>query len=251
MRRARSGFIILKGVTAAIALAAGLLVHTPTSAAQESAQYEGYLFTYFTGEGSSDGEQIYFALSRGNDPLRWRELNGANPVLTSTTGERGMRDPFIIRSQDGGTFYQIATDLRIYGNGDWDRAQRHGSKSIVVSESRDLVNWSTPRLEQVSPDTAGNTWAPEAFYDDALGAYVVFWASKLYAADDPAHSGSSYNRMMYATTQDFRTFSQAQVWYDPGYSVIDSTTAPTIDTPRTSGAAPRAASTSPRTPRPH
>jgi hypothetical protein len=223
MRRARSGFIIFKGVTAAIALAAMPLVHTPTSAAQESAQYEGYLFTYFTGEGSSDGEQIYFALSRGNDPLRWRELNGGNPVLTSTTGERGMRDPFIIRSQDGGTFYQIATDLRIYGNGDWDRAQRHGSKSIVVSESRDLVNWSTPRLEQVSPDTAGNTWAPEAFYDDALGAYVVFWASKLYAADDPDHSGSSYNRMMYATTQDFRTFSQARVWYDPGYSVIDST----------------------------
>ncbi|MBC9730383.1 RICIN domain-containing protein [Streptomyces sp. TRM68367] len=223
MRLTRSWLVTLKAATAAIALAAGLLVHTPTSAAQESEPYAGYLFTYFTGEGSSNGEQIYFALSRGNDPLRWRELNGGKPVLTSRVGERGMRDPFIIRSADGSKFYQIATDLRIYGNGDWNRAQRHGSKSIVVSESDDLVNWSTPRLERVSPDTAGNTWAPEAFYDDTLGAYVVFWASKIYAANDPDHTGSSYNRMMYATTQDFRTFSPAREWYNPGYSVIDST----------------------------
>ena len=29
--------------------------------------------------------------------------------------------------------------------------------------------------------------------------------------------------MMYATTRDFRTFSEPKVWIDPGYSVIDST----------------------------
>ncbi len=60
--------------------------------------YAGYLFAYFTGEGTADGEQIRYALSRGNDALRWRELNGGEPVLTSTTGERGLRDPFVIRS---------------------------------------------------------------------------------------------------------------------------------------------------------
>jgi hypothetical protein len=36
----------------------------------------------------------------------------------------------------------IATDLRIFGNGDWDAAQRHGSKYIEVWESTDLVHWS-------------------------------------------------------------------------------------------------------------
>ena len=41
----------------------------------------------------------------------------------------------------------------------------------------------------VSPETAGNTWAPEAYYDDELGEYVVFWASKLYADNDPNHTG--------------------------------------------------------------
>ncbi|WP_367324888.1 family 43 glycosylhydrolase [Streptomyces sp. HUAS ZL42] len=181
----------------------------------------GYMFSYFTGEGTSDGEQLYFALSKGNDPLKWRELNDGKPVLTSALGEKGLRDPFIIRSPEGDKFYQIATDLRIYGNGDWDAAQRTGSKSIMVWESTDLVHWTNQRLVKVSPDSAGNTWAPEAFYDAQLGEYVVFWASKLY--DNAAHSGDTYNRMMYATTRDFYTFSEPKVWIDRGYSVIDST----------------------------
>ncbi|MER5216984.1 family 43 glycosylhydrolase [Streptomyces sp. NPDC002838] len=182
---------------------------------------KGYMFSYFTGEGTSDGEQLYAALSKGNDPLKWRELNDGKPVLTSTLGEKGLRDPFIIRSPEGDKFYQIATDLRIYGNGDWDAAQRTGSKSIMVWESTDLVHWTNQRLVKVSPDTAGNTWAPEAFYDAERGEYVVFWASKLY--DNAEHSGSTYNRMMYATTRDFHTFSEPKVWIDRGYSVIDST----------------------------
>ncbi|MFJ1969626.1 family 43 glycosylhydrolase [Streptomyces sp. NPDC087903] len=182
---------------------------------------KGYMFSYFTGEGTADGEQLYSALSKGNDPLKWRELNDGKPVLTSTLGEKGLRDPFIIRSPEGDKFYQIATDLRIYGNGDWDAAQRSGSKSIMIWESTDLVHWTNQRLVKVSPDSAGNTWAPEAFYDAQRGEYVVFWASKLYA--DDAHSGDTYNRMMYATTRDFYTFSEPKVWIDRGYSVIDST----------------------------
>jgi hypothetical protein len=188
-----------------------------------STTYAGYLFSYMTGEGTANGEQIYFALSQGNDPTRWRTLNGGQPVITSNVGTQGARDPFIIRSPQGDRFFQIATDLRIYGNGNWDASQRTGSKSIVVWESTDLVTWSAPRLVRVSPDTAGNTWAPEAYYDESLGRYVVFWASKLYSTSDPNHTGSSYNRMMYATTTDFRTFSAAQVWVDKGYSTIDST----------------------------
>lgn len=185
--------------------------------------YEGYLFSYFTGEGTATGEQVYFGASLGNDPLHWQELNEGQPVLTSTLGEQGLRDPFIIRSPEGDKFYQIATDLRIFGNGNWDAAQRRGSRSIMVWESTDLVNWTDQRLVEVSPPTAGNTWAPEAYYDPGLGAYVVFWASKIYAESDPGHTGNTHNRMMYTTTRDFYTFSEPQVWIDPGHSVIDST----------------------------
>nr|WP_222840716.1 immunoglobulin-like domain-containing protein [Actinosynnema mirum] len=189
----------------------------------ERAAYEGYFFGYFTGEGSATGEQVHFAASRGNTPLLWDELNGGRPVLTSARGDRGVRDPFVIRSPEGDKFYLVATDLKIHGNGNWDLVQRKGSKHVEVWESTDLVTWSQQRHVRVAPDTAGNTWAPEAYYDESIGAYVVFWASKLYAEDDPEHTGNTYNRMLYATTRDFRTFSEPQVWVDPGYSVIDST----------------------------
>ncbi|MEV0904970.1 family 43 glycosylhydrolase [Streptomyces hokutonensis] len=214
------------------------LLAVPPSTAHSGAppvthpQYAGYLFAYFTGEGTADGEQIRYALSRGNDPLHWRELNQGKPVLTSTIGEKGLRDPFVIRSPKGDKFYLIATDLRMYQNssGSWDDVQRHGSKSVMIWESTDLVHWTDQRLVKVAPDNAGNTWAPEAYWDDSLGEYVVFWASKLYADDDPDHTGSTYNRMVYATTKDFRTFSAPKVWDDPGYSVIDSTVVKYKDT---------------------
>jgi hypothetical protein len=197
----------------------------PGSARTPRTRYAGYLFVYFTGEGTADGEQIRYALSQGNDPLHWRESNAGKPVLTSTIGEKGLRDPFVIRSPKGDTFYLIATDLRMYQNssGSWDYVQRHGSRSVMVWESTDLVHWTDHRLVKVAPDNAGNTWAPEAYWDDRLHEYVVFWASKRYAADDPDHTGSTYNRMLYATTEDFRTFGAPKVWDDPGYSVIDST----------------------------
>ncbi|GAB4004926.1 hypothetical protein GCM10029992_51310 [Glycomyces albus] len=143
--------------------------------------------------------------------------------MTSNVGENGARDPFLVRSPEDGKYYMIATDLRIYGDGDWDRAQRHGSRSLVVWESTDLVDWSPARLASVSPESAGNTWAPEAYWDPTQNAFVVYWASKLYSTSD--HSDETYQRMMYATTTDFRNFSQARVWVDKGYHTIDSTIA--------------------------
>ncbi|WP_238650927.1 glycoside hydrolase [Paenibacillus piscarius] len=183
--------------------------------------YAGYLFSYFTGEGTEDGEQVYFALSEGNDPLHWKELNGGRPVLTSTLGAMGVRDPFILRSPEGDRFYLIATDLKINGNWDWGAAQTQGSRAIIVWESDNLVDWSAPREALVSPAEAGNTWAPEAFYDPESGEYIVFWASRMYA--DASHSGDAYQKMMYSKTRDFRTFTEPQIYMDYGYSVIDTT----------------------------
>lgn len=186
---------------------------------------EGYLFAYFAGERYSDGEQVYFGASRGNDPLHWDDLNGNKPVLTSALGEKGVRDPFIVRSPEGDTFYLVATDLKINGGTGWSQAMRFGSAYLEIWESTDLVHWSEQRHVKVSGDRAGMTWAPEATWDPKLGAYVVYWASNLYAADDTEHTGSTYPRMMYATTRDFRTFSEPEVWNDPGGGVIDSTVA--------------------------
>ncbi|WP_186577049.1 immunoglobulin-like domain-containing protein [Aquibacillus kalidii] len=185
--------------------------------------YKGYLFSYFTGEGYENGEQIYFGLSEGNDPLHWQPLNNGEPIFTSELGEKGLRDPFIIRSPEGDKFYMIATDLKMYGNGDWGRAQTEGSRSIMVWESNDLINWSEQRMAEVAPEEAGNTWAPEIFYDKTIGQYVIFWASKLYETVEDRNSGNSYQRMMYTTTRDFHTFSEPKVYMDYGYSIIDTT----------------------------
>lgn len=189
-------------------------------AAKQLAPLEGYAFAYFTGN-SVEGENIFLAASKGNNALAWDELNGGQPVLTSTFGEKGLRDPFLIRSPEGDTFYLIATDLSIGRDGNWDRSQRQGSRYLEVWESHDLVNWSEQRHVLVSPETAGNTWAPEAHWDASIGAYVVYWASKLYAENDPNHTGNVNNVMMYATTRDFTTFSTPQVWQNT--SRIDST----------------------------
>lgn len=191
--------------------------------------FEGYAFSYFTGS-SRAGENIFFAASNGNNALSWTELNGGQPVLTSSQGTRGLRDPFLIRSPEGDTFYLIATDLSIGSGTSWNDAVRRGSLYLEVWESNDLINWSEQRHIQVSPSSAGNTWAPEAYYDDDLGAYLVFWASSLYADDDPDHNGNSYHRMLYVTTRDFITFSEPVIWQDQGMSRIDSTVIKAADT---------------------
>ena len=102
----------------------------------------GYLFVTFT-DGREDGEQIYFAISR--DGLHWQDLNGGNPVLTSSIGEKGARDPFLLRSVDGSHFYLIATDLRIANGKGWDAAQYAGSRDLLIWESDDLIHWSEER----------------------------------------------------------------------------------------------------------
>ncbi|KRE30398.1 hypothetical protein ASG80_16700 [Agromyces sp. Soil535] len=191
-----------------------------------------YFFPHFVGESTADGEEIYFAASVGNDPEEWMSLNDGESVLASTLGEQGLRDPFLIRSPEGDRFFLLATDLKIYGGGDFGTAQETGSRSIMVWESDDLVTWSEQREIVVSPEKAGNTWAPEAYWDAANEEYVVYWASALYPEDVPADQrdiATSYQRMMYATTRDFVTFSEPQVWIDEpqgaGRGMIDSTVA--------------------------
>ncbi|CZT06696.1 related to putative arabinase [Rhynchosporium agropyri] len=185
-------------------------------------EYEGYAFAYFTGN-SIAGEKIYLSASKGNDALQWNELNNSQPILASTQGTKGLRDPFLLRSHEGDTFYLLATDLSIGSGTDWGESIRTGSRYLEIWESKDLITWSEQRHVLVSPPTAGMTWAPEAHYDETIGSYVVFWASNLYEESDTEHTGPSYQRMLISTTTDFITFSEPVVWQDAGTARIDST----------------------------
>ena len=182
---------------------------------------ERYFLGYFTGEGLADGEQLRFGLSTGNTALDWVGLGGGRPSLVSQLGDQGLRDPFIIRSPDGDTFYMIATDLN------WFNRNRdyliNDTQYIEVFESHDLVNWSPQRHVKVAPPNAGNAFAPEAYWDDSIGAYVVFWAQAMW--QDPVNRTNPGNQQMwYTTTRDFRTFTPAAVWQNPApLSRIDTT----------------------------
>jgi hypothetical protein len=174
----------------------------------------GFLFVTFKGEATPMTEQIYFASSQ--DGYHWKALNGGEPVLISKLGEKGVRDPYILRSHDGKKFYLLATDLSINLNHDWGRAVRAGSKSLVIWESDDLVHWSEPRLEPVAAEDAGCTWAPEAVYDEEAKDYLVFWASKNRSDNFAKH------RIWASRTKDFKTFSKAFVYIDKPQDVIDT-----------------------------
>ncbi|MGN0182274.1 MAG: LamG-like jellyroll fold domain-containing protein, partial [Candidatus Ornithomonoglobus sp.] len=193
---------------------------TKTVKAAEKQEMGAYLFAHFIGtENSEDCEQIYFSVS--DDGTTWKTINGGAPMLRSTIGEKGVRDPYILRGEDG-KFFVIATDLSIYNRRDdsnrWGTCQTAGSKSIVIWESNDLVNWSEARLVEVADKNAGCTWAPEAVYDTEKDAYMVFWASKV--SDD----GYSTQRIYRSYTKDFKVFTEPEIYIDGGnVSNIDTT----------------------------
>lgn len=179
------------------------------------------MFVHFIGtESSQEHEQIYFSVSK--DGRSWAVLNGGKPVLVSNVGEKGIRDPYIIRSSDGQSFYIIATDLSIYhrmqktGEKEvWRQSTNAavdnpnpGSQSMVVLESQDLITWSRVRLVQAAPAGAGCFWAPKCIWDRKEQAYMVVGSSKL------AEDNYEWLRLYRTYTKDFRTFTEAEPYLD-------------------------------------
>ncbi len=197
-------------------LVAGLAViltgcSTPTRAAAP----DGFLFVTFKNGRTPLSEQIYFGLSK--DGRNWTALNNGDPVLVSTLGEKGVRDPYLLRSHDNKKFYIIATDLSWALNPGVPRSIRAGSRSLMIWESTDLTHWGEPRLAKVAPDDAGCAWAPEAVYDEEKGDYLVFWASTTKGDNFSKH------RIWAARTKDFKTFGAPFIYIDKTNTVIDTT----------------------------
>ncbi|MGO4936091.1 family 43 glycosylhydrolase [Fundicoccus sp. Sow4_H7] len=171
-----------------------------------------YLFAHFISE-QKDGEQVYFSVSK--DGLHFTDLNEGFPVLKSEIGEKGARDPFLVRDQSNDKFYLIATDLRIEKGLGWQHAITNGSRDMLVWESKDLIYWGEPWKVTLAPEDAGNLWAPEVIYDREAESFLVFWASQVDGKHD----------MYYAHTSDFRNFSEPAKFLEKTMDVIDSTIA--------------------------
>ena len=194
----------------------------------EDEDFKAYLFCHFVGEGYgktengvkiATGEQMFFALADVGQGLKFKDMNGSTmnnlkPVLSSTVGERGVRDPFICRSPEGDTFYLIATDLSVYTRGGWgnnngaNKFTITGSHAITLWESHDLVNWTEGRLINVAREDAGMAWAPEMIYNDETGEYVIFFSSTIL--NDEKNAIKERDCIYYTTTRDFVHFGETQ-----------------------------------------
>ncbi|WP_412468378.1 family 43 glycosylhydrolase [Pedobacter sp. KLB.chiD] len=133
-----------------------------------------YLFTYFTGNSKTD-EAIRFAVS--TDGYHYKALNNNNPVISSekisSTG--GVRDPHILRGEDGKTFYMVATDM-VSANG-WD-----SNRAMVLLKSNDLIHWTSAvvNIQKRFPDNENlkRVWAPQTIYDKTAKKYMIYWSMK-------------------------------------------------------------------------
>lgn len=142
--------------------------------------YVAYLFTYFTGNHISE-EAVCYAVSM--DGYSYWALNGGKPVLDSkvisSTG--GVRDPHILRGEDGKTFYMVLTDM-VSANG-WD-----SNRAMVLLKSNDLVNWThtviNMQKKYEGQESLKRVWAPQTIFDPEAGKYMVYWSMQYAGGPD-------------------------------------------------------------------
>lgn len=201
----------------------GLSLLCCTAQAQE---YTSYLFAYFSGNWP-DGEQVRYAVS--DDGYNYRALNGARPVVASDTIalKRCVRDPHIIRAQDGKTFYMVLTDMR--SSQGWQ-----SNDGIVLMKSTDLLHWEHtaihfparfPHLEGFDEGNLHAVWAPQTIWDEKEGKYMVYYSIGRhdweYPTDDP-NFNQPYFRIYYSyANEDFTDLSEPRLLFDFGTASID------------------------------
>lgn len=180
---------------------------------------KAYLFVHFRETRSPEGEQVHFGISK--DGFHWEEVNHGKPVLWSYLGEKGVRDFTITRLQDG-RFVILATDLSLayefrfkYKNS-WQEVGTHGSKNLMMWESKDLIHWEPQRELHLGNEDFGMLWAPDIIYDKNDDSYIVHWSSN-HKDQNFQHSCIYYSR-----TKDFETFSEPKILFKGEAPCIDS-----------------------------
>lgn len=172
-------------------------------------QYESNLFTYFIGNGPGQ-ESIRFALSK--DGYNYYALNNNNPTVSSEkiSSSGGVRDPHILRGDDGKIFYMVVTDLYVPKDG-WS------NHAMVLMKSTDLINWSSTiiNIPQTFPKEFGGVnrvWAPQTIYDNQSKKYMVYWSMC---------TGNEPDKIYYAfANKDFTGLETTpkQLFYSPSNS---------------------------------
>ncbi|PWG59141.1 family 43 glycosylhydrolase [Bifidobacterium catulorum] len=174
----------------------------------------GYLWLNFK---ATDYEKVNLGYSENG--YDWTALNKGNAVITSNVGTKGLRDPHLLKLEkadaDGYKYVMLGTDLHAEGSaagGSWN--QITASKYLVISKSKDLVTWTTPKLVPtgLTDQQAGNAWAPEAIWDPQTNDYLVYWSTRDLST---GNTTATTNLKVYkAHTTDFESFKNPTVWID-------------------------------------
>lgn len=157
-----------------LSLALGLVVCVLPITKIMAENYKAYLFTYFTGNEISQ-EAVHYAIS--TDGYNYWALNDNKPVINSkeisSTG--GVRDPHILRCEDGKTFYMVLTDM--VSRKGWD-----SNRAMILLKSSDLVNWTHSVINiqkrYKGQENLKRVWAPQTIYDKDRKKYMVYWSMK-------------------------------------------------------------------------
>ncbi|WP_423129183.1 glycoside hydrolase family 43 protein [Gaoshiqia sp. Z1-71] len=155
--------------------------------------------------------KLHVALS--TDGRHWFPLNDNKPIW-----DHWMRDPYVRRGPDG--LWRI---LSTGGTKGYDREKL--GPACLYATSTDLIRWNVEGPLTLMKDVcdesgklaAQNIWAPEWFYDDETGEYILIWSSSFKDA------GWKESRLWYSRTVDWKNFTPAKVLFEPPYSVIDGT----------------------------
>jgi len=165
-----------------------------------------YLFTSFN-EPASAGLRLLYS----HDAYHWTDLD--HIFLKPEVGDaKILRDPSIQQGPDG--IYHLV----------WTTGWKNDT-GIGYAESKDLVHWSAEQHINVIADepTAVNAWAPELFYDDEGKQFIITWASTVpFRFPKEQEDENNNHRLYYTLTKDFKTFTPAKLFLDPGFSVIDA-----------------------------
>lgn len=134
--------------------------------------FVGYLFVYFTGNDIKQ-ESIHYAVSYNG--YNYYSLNDNKPVISSAeiSSTGGVRDPHILRGQDGKSFYMVVTDM-VCANG-WD-----SNRAMVLLKSDDLINWNHTVIniqeKYEGHENLKRVWAPQTIFDEEAGKYMIYWS---------------------------------------------------------------------------
>jgi hypothetical protein len=133
--------------------------------------------------------------------------------LHCNANKKVLRDPQILWDPRAHRFHMIWTT-------GWSSA------TIGHATSDDLVHWSKQSAIEVTQGLyqVRNTWAPEAFFDDAAQKFVLVWSTSHGRAFENWDDYPKYpHKMYYAMTEDFVNFTAPALLFDPGHSAIDVT----------------------------